>query len=134
MRFINFGSVIFLGWYHILNKTVYSFGASSDGIGPKQHSFFITFLLHGINVWTFSSFLSARYRGSDIPLYFSLSIGVMVFGLGYIFFFRRRANQVLTGHSTNFKAILFAMIALIYATVTVYLMLTVGDYVKDKMK
>lgn len=128
---MNLSGIIFFGWYHILDKTIYSFGASRQGIGPKEHSFVITFLFHGINLWTILSYLSAKYFRADVPLYVGLFLGLAVFGVGYISFFKKRASEILSLEVKNVTAILFVIIALIYVIVSVYLMLKVGTFVRD---
>ena len=128
---MNLSAIVFFGWYHILDKTIYSFDASKEGIGPKEHSFFITFLFHGINLWSFLSYLLAKYFSIDAPLYVSLSLGLTVFVVGYLSFFKKRASDILTREVKNVKAVLFVIIALIYAVISVYLMFKVGDYVRE---
>lgn len=124
-------AIVFLGWYHILDKSIYSFGASREGIGPKEHSFFITFLFHGINLWTLLSYLLAKYFSVDTPLYVGLFLGLAVFAVGYLSFFRKRASEILSHNVRNMKTILFAIIALAYVILSVYLMFKVGDYVRE---
>jgi cation transport ATPase len=131
MKAMNLSHIVFFGWYHILDKTIYSFGASREGIGPKEHSFFITFLFHGINLWTILRYLLAKYFSMSVPLYASLFLALAVFVVGYLSFFRKRANQILTQDVKNMKAILFAIIALTYAVISVYLMFKVGNYVRE---
>jgi uncharacterized membrane protein YqhA len=128
---MNLSSIVFFGWYHILDKTIYSFGADRVGIGPKEHSFFITFLFHGINLWTISRYLLARYFTVGVPLYVGLSLGLVVFAVGYLSFFRKRASEILTHDVKNVKAILFVIIALAYVIVSVFLMFKVGNYVRE---
>jgi len=128
---MNISGIIFFGWYHILDKTIYSFGTERGSIGPKEHSFFITFLFHGVNLWTALSYLLAKYFSVDVPLYIGLSLGVAVFAVGYLRFFRKRASEILTHDVKNVKAILFVIVALAYVVISVYLMFKVGNYVRD---
>lgn len=128
---MNLSAIVFFGWYHILDKTIYSFGTGREGIGPKEHSFFITFLFHGINLWTSLSYLSAKYFSVDVPLYVGLSLGLTVFGIGYLSFFRKRASEVLSHEVKNVKTILFVIVALTYVILSVYLMFKVGNYVRE---
>lgn len=129
-KVMNLLDIVFFGWYHILDKTIYSSGTERGSIGPKEHSFFITFLFHGINLWTTLRFLTASYFEVDIPFYLSLSLAVVVFGVGYLFYYKRIAET----HSVNkVKAILFVLIALAYVAASVYLMFRVGDYVRYKL-
>ena len=90
-----FFDLIFWGWYQMLDKTIYS--NNNDGsIGPKQHSFFISFLLHGINVWSIFRYMSIEYMGQRLGLYSGLSLAVTVFIIGYFLFIRnKRANAVI---------------------------------------
>lgn len=133
MKAMNLSDIIFFGWYHILDKTIYSYGTEKGGIGPKEHSFFITFLFHGINLWTFLSYLLAKYLSVDVPLYVSLPLGLIVFAVGYLSFFRKRASEVLAHDVKNTKTILFMIIALTYVVVSVYLMFKVGNYVRNQL-
>jgi hypothetical protein len=128
---MNLFAIVFFGWYHILDKTIYSNGAERVGIGPKEHSFFITFLFHGINLWTILRYLLAKYFNVSVPLYASLSLALAVFVLGYLSFFKKRANDIITRDVENVKAVLFVIIALVYVIVSVYLMFKVGDYVRE---
>lgn len=131
MKAMNLSHIVFFGWYHILDKTIYSFGASREGIGPKEHSFFITFLFHGINLWTILRYLLAKYFSMSVPLYTSLFLALAVFVVGYLSFFRKRASEILTQEVKNVKTILFVVIALAYVILSVYLMFTVGNYVRE---
>lgn len=128
---MNLSAIVFFGWYHVLDKTIYSYGTERGGIGPKEHSFFITFLFHGINLWTLLSYLLAKYFSVDVPLYVGLSLGLVVFVVGYLSFFRKRASEILTHDVKNMKAILFVIIALTYVVISVYLMFKVGNYVRE---
>jgi hypothetical protein len=128
---MNLSAIVFFGWYHILDKTVYSFGANREGIGPKEHSFFITFLFHGINLGTCLGYLLAKFYSAGVPLYVNLSLGLAVFVVGYLSFFKKRASDILTRDIKNVKAILFVIIALTYVIVSVYLMFKVGNYVRE---
>lgn len=130
---MNLSDIIFFGWYHILDKTIYSSGTERGNIGPKEHSFFITFLFHGINLWTAVRFLMANYFKMDVPLYISLSLAVLVFVIGYLFFYKRKAERVRTNSVKNLKAVVFVIIALTYVAASVYLVFKVGDYVKYQL-
>jgi hypothetical protein len=128
---MNLIDIIFFGWYHILARTVYSQKTDSGQIGPKEHSFFITFLFHGINLWTLISYLSAKYGGVDVPLYISLTLCLTVFGVGYLTFFRNKANSVLALNVGDGKVVFYVIVALIYVAVSAFLMFKIGDYVRQ---
>lgn len=128
---MNLSAIVFFGWYHILDKTIYSSGGSREGIGPKEHSFFITFLFHGINLWTILRYLLAKYLSMSAPLYASLFLALAVFIVGYLGFFRKRATEILTQEVKNGKAIVFVVMALAYVVISVYLMFKVGDYARE---
>jgi hypothetical protein len=128
---MNLSSIVFSGWFHILDKTIYSFGAEREGIGPKEHSFFITFLFHGMNLWTISRYLLAKYFAMSVPLYAGLSLGLAVLVVGYLSFFRNRASEILSRNVKNVKVILFVVAALAYVVISVYLMFKVGDFVRE---
>lgn len=130
---MNVSDIIFFGWYHILDKTIYSSKTERGGIGPKEHSFFITFLFHGINLWTILRYLTATYFNADVPIYLSLSVCILVFALGYLFYYKRKADRVIAYHVKNFRAILFVVIALTYTVISVYLLFEVGDYMRLQM-
>src|SRR5690606_40552211 len=124
---MNISDSIFYGWYQILDKTIYLNSTGQIGVGPREHSFFITFLLHGINVSTALSYLSIRYFDLSIPLYPSLSIAAVVFFIGYLSYFKkRRANKILTSEISLFGVFLSVILSLVYTIVTVYLMLEAG--------
>lgn len=128
---MNLVDIVFLGWYHICDKTIYANVADTEGIGPKEHSFFITFLIHGINLWTLVSYAVAKYLGVNEPLYVSLTIAVTVFVVGYFWFFRKRANRIIARNIKNGKLVLYVLIALAYVVVSVFLMFSVGNYVRE---
>jgi cation transport ATPase len=130
-KVMGLSAIVFFGWYHILDKSIYSFGANREGIGPKEHSFFITFLFHGINLWTLLSYLLAKYLSVNTPLYVGLVLGLAVFASGYVSFFRKRASEILTRNVKNMKTILFVAIALAYVILSIYLMFKAGDYVRE---
>jgi cation transport ATPase len=129
---MNLLEIIFFGWYHILDKTVYSLGANREGIGPKEHSFVITFLFHGMNLWTILRYLMVTYYSVSASLPLSLSLLVIVFVIGYFFFFKK-ASRIITSDVKNAKAILFVAIALAYVIVSVYLMFQVGNYARYQL-
>jgi len=89
------------------------------GAGPKEHSFFITFLFHGINLSALVSYLGAKYFNVRVPLHVGLSIGLAVFTVGYLGFFRNKASKILTRDVKLRKIILLALIALAYAAISV---------------
>lgn len=128
---MNLLDVIFFGWYHILDKTIYSYGTQDRLFGPKEHSFLISFLFHGINLHIILSYITATYFRFHVPLFISLSLAIVVFILGYISFFKKRTNKILAYDVKTSKAILFIVIALTYVIVSVYLMFKVGNYVRD---
>ena|SRR5687768_9529310 len=133
-RKFNLLDVLFLGWYYILDKTIYSFGAEREGIGPREHAFFISFLFHGINLYSVSSFVSAMYFGVGLPLYLSLSLAIIVFILGYFIYFKKsRANWILSINSNIGMILFYSIVSLAYVIASGYLMLQVGDYVRLKM-
>lgn len=130
-KIMNLSAIVFFGWYHILDRTIYSNRAEREGIGAKEHSFFITFLFHGINIWTLISYLAAKYFHIVIPLHVSLSLGLVVFVVGYLRFFKKRAGEILAQEVKSVEVILFVIIALVYVVISVYLLFKVGDYVRE---
>lgn len=127
---MNILEIIFLGCYHVLDKTIYSNGHGRS-IGPKEHAFFIAFLFHGINIWTLISYVLANFFLKNTPLYAGLSIGIAVFVVGYLSFFKRKADEVVAHRISNLKAILFVLIAVIYIIISTYFMFKVGDYIRE---
>ncbi|GAB4107645.1 hypothetical protein GCM10028791_00910 [Echinicola sediminis] len=124
---------VFWGWYQILDKTIYSMKTKNDGIGPKEHSFFISFLLHGLNVWTGLSYWFFGYMGVSIGLYSGLLIALGVFAVGYIIFFlNKRADTVLASHMDVFKGSISFVLTIAYTVGTVWLMFEVDDYIRYK--
>ncbi|WP_092098568.1 hypothetical protein [Pontibacter chinhatensis] len=133
-RRFNLLDALFLGWYHILDKTIYSFGTEREGVGPREHSFFITFLFHGINVYSILSFVAVKYFEINLPLYPSLTLAIIIFILGYFTYFKKcRANWILSINSNNGMILFYAIVSLAYVIASGYFMLQVGDYVRLKM-
>ncbi len=126
--------IIFWGWYQILDKTIYLFRTEKGAFGAKEHSFFITFLFHGINFWTILSYLVATYFNGRIPLYCSIALSILIFAIGYLIYFRRkRVDKVVSYQATNTKGILFLIVSVVYAIISVYFMFGVGDYLRTKV-
>lgn len=131
MIFIDY---IFWGWYQILDKTIYSMKNENVGIGPKEHSFFITFLLHGINIWTAFRYFLMKFSEKTISLLGGLLIAVSVFGIGYFIFYKnKRANIVISTDKNIFKGTISLVLAIAYTIITVYLMLETGNYIRYKL-
>ena len=129
MVFIDF---IFLGWYRILDKTVYAYKTVNDGIGPREHSFFISFLLHGINIYTVLRFIFIQYYGKPVELSLSLPIAGTVFFLGYLIYYKKgRADKVISHKTGVFQVIFSLILTLGYTIASVYFMLEVGNYVRS---
>ena len=129
MIFIDF---VFWGWYQILDKTIYSHKTVSDGIGPREHSFFINFLLHGINIYTVLRYIFIQYLGKSVELSLSLPIAATVFIIGYFIYFKKgRADNVISFKMGAFKVIMSLVLTVVYTVVTIYLMLEVGNYVRS---
>ncbi|MFM9841177.1 MAG: hypothetical protein ACKVOQ_23135 [Cyclobacteriaceae bacterium] len=134
MKDMNLFDVFFWGWYQILDKTVYSLRNEVGGIGAKEHSFFVVFLIHGINLWTFLSYFVAKHFHVGIPLYTSISIAIIVFGIGYLIYFRRgRATKIIMSNVKTAKGILFVILSLAYIILSAYAMLEVGNYVRLRL-
>jgi hypothetical protein len=131
---MNLTDIIFFGWYQILDKTIYTYGSRDRVIGPKEHSLFITFLLHGINAWTILSYLAAKYFTANVSLYLSLSVAIVIFLIGYLIYIRRnRAGRVMTNDIKTTKIVLFVIIAIIYTVVSVYCMFETGNYIRYQL-
>jgi hypothetical protein len=128
---MNIIDIIFWGWYHILDKTIYSYGTQDRLIGSREHSFFVSFLFHGINLYTILGYITTTYFGFHVPLFVSLSLAITVFILGYISFFKKRANKILAYDVKTSKAIFYIAIALTYVILSIYFMFKVGNYVRD---
>lgn len=131
---MNIIDIFLFSWYNILDNTIYSRSASNQGISAKEHSFFIVFLLLGINIYSIFSYLFIRYFNFNINLYWALINALFVFIVGYLIYFKnKRLNRVVTMHVSHLKKILFIGISLIYTIASIYLMLRVGDYVRFKL-
>ncbi|MEM8568866.1 MAG: hypothetical protein AAGF85_20575 [Bacteroidota bacterium] len=123
--------IIFFGWYQILDKTIYASKTVDDGIGPKEHSFFITFLLHGINIYTVLRYVFIEYYGKPVELSISLPIAATVFVLGYfIYYKKKRVDKVIAYKMSALQVILSLILTLVYTVATVYFMLEIGNYVR----
>lgn len=129
---MNIVDIFFWGWYKILDKTIYLYRTEQSGIGPKEHAFFIAFLLHGINVWSLFRYLSFEYFG--LRMDWGILIGIMVFGIGYLIYFRnKRLSKIVSGDINKFNTFLYIMLTLIYTIVSVYIMLELGNYIRYKL-
>ena len=134
MKAMNPFDIVYFGWYQILDKTIYGLGFERGVIGPKEHSFFVTFLVHGINVSTLLDFLLVKYFNVSTPLYLNLSLAVLIFAVGYLVYFRRRkASEIITRNVGTAKAILFVILSLVYVVVSVYLMLETAHYIRYQL-
>ena len=131
---MNLVDVIFYGWYQVLDKTIYEYGNRNGSMGPKEHSWFITFFLHGINIWTVISYLSARFLAASVSHYFSLSIAILVLFAGYRIYIKKgRALAIINRRVTPGKVIFSVIVAIVYSTVSIYLLFVVGDYVRFRL-
>ncbi|MCH7403866.1 hypothetical protein ACFOUP_08840 [Belliella kenyensis] len=128
---MNFINVIYLGWYHILDKTVYLYGRENDGFGLKEHAFCIAFLLHGINIWSLTRFILIKCFNMTSNLYLSLFILVSILLLGYFSFLKNKADNIIISEVSLFKGIVMIAITLVYSFITVYLMFEVGNQIRD---
>jgi membrane-bound metal-dependent hydrolase YbcI (DUF457 family) len=130
MRIID---IIFWGWYRILQKTIYAYKVSDGTIGPEEHSFFITFLFHGVNVWTILRFLAAKYFNQTIPLFLSLTLAMTIFYMGYFIYFKRRRVKKIISYNTNaVKGILLVILSVAYVIASIYSMFQVSNYVRGE--
>ncbi len=131
MIFIDY---VFWGWYQILDKTIYSMRNENGGVGPREHSFFITFLLHGINIWSGLRYFLIEYLDKTVGLYGGLFIAVGVFAIGYLLFYKnRRATAVISSDMSFLKASISLLLTVGYTVVTIYLMLETGNHVRYKL-
>lgn len=129
---MNIIDIAFWGWYKILDKTVYLYRTEQGGIGPREHAFFIAFLLHGINVWSLFRYLSIEYFGTRIE--WGILIGLTVFVIGYFVYFRnRRWDKIASLDIGRFQAFLYIALTLAYTIVSVYIMLELGNYIRYKL-
>jgi hypothetical protein len=125
--------IIFWGWYQMLDKTLYLYSTEKGGIGPREHSFFITFLIHGINAGTILRYLLVEYFHEVLSIYFSLPLGILIFTIGYLIYYKgNRINRVISRDVKNAMAVVFILVAVAYAIASVYFMFEVGDYVRSK--
>lgn len=123
--------IVFFGCHRILEKTIYGLRFEKGIIGPKEHSFFVTFLLHGVNVSTLLNLLLAKSFSVKCHLYLDLFFAVLVFAVGYLVYFRmRRANEITMRNVSTAKATLYVILFLAYVIVSVYFMLEVDSYVR----
>lgn len=105
--------------------------SDSRTVNSKEHSFFISFLAHSINLWTLYSFVLAKYLDITRSLYPGLLILVVTFVMGYLVYFRGgRAEKLIKREVTHGMLALNIVFAVSYVLVSVYLMIYVGDYVR----
>jgi len=124
---MNITDIIFLGWYRILDNTIFSYGSNSHIIGPREHSFFLTFFFHGLNIWSCLRYLLISYLQTSVPVYISLGLFIIFIVMGYLLYFKK-LQKVTTYNANIAKTILFIIAAISYAIVSVFLMIKVGDY------
>lgn len=128
---MNIVDIVFWGWYRILDKTIYLYRTEQGGIGPKEHAFFIAFLLHGINIWSLLSYLFIEYFDANISHYWGLLIFIILLFVGYLAYFRKkRLSKIISGDINKFNTFLYIILTLIYTIVSVYIMLKLGDYIR----
>src|SRR5689334_13283441 len=132
---MNFSDMIFWGWLRIINNTVYLYDKEEGSpIVPREHSFFISFLFHDMNLWSALRFLFAKYLSTTVPLALSLTVSVLVFAAGYIIYFRqKRISKVTFYKPKTFVASLTVIASIAYAVVSVYLTFLAGNYVRDQV-
>ena len=131
---MNILDVVYRGWYHILDKTIYLNASENHGIGPKEHSFFIAFLLHGLNIWTAIRYLCIVYFNKSVNFYIGLTVAVVIFLIGYFFYFKRgRLNNIVSSDMSKINILLLIVASLVYTAGSIYLMLQVGDYIRFKL-
>lgn len=129
---MNFLNIIYWGWYHILDKTVYLYGRNNGGFGLREHAFFVSFLLHIINLWTLVRYIFIKYFEKTTDLYIPIFISLIVFTLGYFKFLRnKKADLIISSEARVFKEVVMLVLTLIYSIVTVYCMIEVGNYVRQ---
>ena len=117
-----------------MDKTIYGLRFERGSIGPKEHSFVVTFLVHGINVSTILNYAMGKYFNVNTPLYLGLIFAILIFTIGYLVYFKsRRANKVIGYDVTNAKAAFFVILSLAYVVVSVYLMFEVDNYLRDRL-
>jgi hypothetical protein len=130
---MNVSDIVFWAWYQILSKTLYVNRIHDDGIGPKEHSFFITFLSHAINLWTILRLLLGRYLHVHMSLSASLVVFALSFVIGYISYMRGgRWNRIVTYNVSRIKALIFVFIAISYTVTSAWFMLKTGDYLREQ--
>ncbi|WP_192350261.1 hypothetical protein [Algoriphagus sp. Y33] len=103
----------------------------SERIGAKEHSFFITFVLHGINIWTALRYFLFECFRMMVGLYLGLFIAIGVLGLGYfIFFVKKRASAIILEDISVFRCLISLVLTILYTIGTIYFMLKTGDYLR----
>lgn len=102
---MNLFDIIFFGWYHIMAQTIYALRSEKGAIGPKEHSFFITFFVHGINLWSLISYLAAKSWHITAPLYLNLRLnqGDAAYYLGLIYEKNNNYAQALSKFEEAFE-------------------------------
>ena len=114
-----------------MDKTIYSYGTTQEGFGPKHHSLFLTFLFHGINIWTILRYLLWEHFNLRLSVYFSFALIIITVAIGYVLYSKKnRADRIMTYDGKTAKTILFILIAIIYAVVSVYGMIEVGNRIR----
>ncbi len=131
---MNIIDIAFWGWYKILDKTVYLYRTEQGGIGPREHAFFIAFLLNAINIWSLISYLFIEYFAKNVSHYWGLFILIILFVIGYFVYFRnRRWDKIASLDIGRFQAFLYIALTLAYTIVSVYIMLELGNYIRYKL-
>ena len=123
---------ILWGWYQILDKTIYLNSQDKDDFGPKEHGFFIAFLLHGLNIYTLLSYVFIEFWKSNVETYISITTALIVFLIGYLIYFKRKRMQKVVAYDiSNAKGILYIVLTILYSIASVYLMWIMGEHVRE---
>lgn len=126
-----FLDTIFYGWFLIFSHTIYA-TSNSRSVNSKEHSFFLAFLAHSINLWTIYSYVLVKCCNITTSLYPGLLISAVVFIAGYVGYFRSgRADTLIKQEAPPGRMILSIVSAISYVSVSAYLMIRIGDYIRS---
>lgn len=121
-----FIKAIFEGFREIIALNNKMFGDSMKIISPNYYAFFLSFLLHGINIWTISRIVFYQIFFKQLPLVIPLILSSAVFIFGFLFFFRKYETYKIKEYHP-----LWIAFSVIYAIATVLTMILVSNFLRD---
>ncbi len=119
-----FFDYIILGFFYILDNTLYISSKEGFMYGPKEHAFFFSWTVHSLCLYLLLSLVGNYFdvKLTETTLVFSIAIILLI--VFYIIYFRNERLKKLLSASSNWKSKLFSIIATItYTGIIIYFFL-----------